>query len=351
MSRPLVSIIAPMYNAERYVKSMVDSVLSQTYENFELIIVDDCSTDNSFDVAKTFEQADKRVTVLKNEKNTGPGPAKNKGLEAAKGEYITFIDLDDWVENDALEVMVKSINNSDVVVAGYHQDFLNDNYELDYSVLVLPTISDDKELSSEVFAELDKDKVFSFCWQKLYSTKIIRDNSIRFPARMHSEDFFFNVDYFSHVNRASILDKAFYHYIKPKENTLTTNDYIPGFYELIFERYLASKRLCDKLSGDNKTAKAICSTVHVKHLVSAISYYHSKKSGLNVLSKRKVIKRILNDENNIEAIDNCISSTKSERLLNLVMRSKNVTLIQVFTYLVFWLKNNGQVIFDRLKVS
>ena len=99
-----ISVIIPAYNSSKFIKRVVTSVLLQTYENFELIIVDDCSTDNTVELVESF--ADKRIKIVKHQHNTGAGVARQSGLKAATGEFIMFIDSDDYVKDDFLEQCV-----------------------------------------------------------------------------------------------------------------------------------------------------------------------------------------------------------------------------------------------------
>lgn len=117
----LVSIITPNYNCERFIAQTIDSVLSQTYQNWEMIIVDDCSTDNSYNIAVEYAKNDKRIIVLRNESNSGAAISRNKALDNAKGEYIAFLDSDDLWEQNKLEKQLKFMeeNNCDFSFSRY----------------------------------------------------------------------------------------------------------------------------------------------------------------------------------------------------------------------------------------
>ena len=107
-STPYFSIIVPMYNVERYIKICVDSILAQTFQDFELIIVDDCSTDNSYKICTELYGGNKKVRLLRHEKNLGQGIARNFGLKKATGKYIWFIDSDDAIVPHSLEKLHKA---------------------------------------------------------------------------------------------------------------------------------------------------------------------------------------------------------------------------------------------------
>lgn len=109
------TVIVPVYNAEEYLDRCIESILNQTFTNYELLLVNDGSKDNSLQILRKFEKIDKRITVFTQE-NQGVSVARNQGIENAKGEYICFIDSDDWVENDYLENLYKNKTSDDTLV-------------------------------------------------------------------------------------------------------------------------------------------------------------------------------------------------------------------------------------------
>ncbi len=113
-NKQLISVIVSLYNYKKYIKYCVQSILNQTYKNFELIVVDDCSTDNSYEKAKKFEKKDNRVKVIRLDKNSGYSRAKNDGIIRSKGEYITTLDADDMMTKKSLEIRIKNMLNHKV---------------------------------------------------------------------------------------------------------------------------------------------------------------------------------------------------------------------------------------------
>ena len=109
MEKPLITVTVNLYNYSRFINDCIQSILNQTYKNFELIVVDDCSTDNSYEKAKKFEKKDKRVKVIRLNKNYGIGYSKNEGIIRSKGEYIATIDADDMMAKKSLEIRIKAI--------------------------------------------------------------------------------------------------------------------------------------------------------------------------------------------------------------------------------------------------
>ena len=120
MDLPEVSIIVPVFNTEKYISRCIDSILTQTFTNFECILIDDGSTDKSWNICKHYSQSDKRV-VLVHQENSGVSATRNKGIEMARGKYVCFVDSDDYIDKNMYEELVSAINrsNTDVVCCGY----------------------------------------------------------------------------------------------------------------------------------------------------------------------------------------------------------------------------------------
>lgn len=145
MNDNLVSIIMPAYNAEKFITDSIQSVLSQTYKKFELIVIDDCSLDRTVQLVQNYAEQDKRIVLVQHKKNQGVAEARNTGLNLAKGDFIAFLDSDDkWVE-DKLEkqlAVLKERNDVDVVYGSYYR-FNNDGVK---NVVKVPKLLDKKEL-------------------------------------------------------------------------------------------------------------------------------------------------------------------------------------------------------------
>lgn len=348
---PLISVICPVYNAEKYIDNMLDSVLSQDYKNIELVIVDDVSTDKTFEKILSRAQKDSRINLIENDENTGPGPAKNKAIKASNGDFICFIDGDDWIEQGMFSSMInkQAENDSDVVVVGYFQDYLDENNKLKYSVTVLPPEIKNNCSTAEVFALLDAQKIFSFCWTKMFRASIIRDNNIKFPPLMHSEDFFFNIYILPYIKSTADVQKAFYHYIKPQHQTLTTGDYIDGFYELSNKRYEACKAYCESQNAFDGNIRSLISNTHLKHLSICLVYNCSEKSKMKHKDRISFAKKILDDVNTKEAIEYCSPVSKSSKLLNTFFKMRNAKLLVAFSRMLWLAKYKFSFIFDKLK--
>ena len=126
MSNPVISIIVPVYNVEKYLDNCLKSILNQSFKDFEVILVNDGSKDKSGEICNIYSQKDSRIKVF-NMENSGAGKARNKGLDLAQGKYIFFVDADDWLENNALEEHFKYITKYDMVIGCSKNCYFNED--------------------------------------------------------------------------------------------------------------------------------------------------------------------------------------------------------------------------------
>lgn len=229
MERNTISIVIPAYNAEKTIKRCIDSILSQTYKNLEIIIIDDGSTDNTLMECQSMN--DCRIKVI-HTLNYGQGHARNIGIDAANGEYIAFVDADDYCEPDMYENLYRMIttNNADMVCCG-HCDVIGGK--------LIEHRNSDKNLLNRTdalrhFAKMDGIKWG--VWDKLFKTNKIND--LRFPSKkMHAEDVIFLLQFITHNNIFYYENIGSYHYYRDNANSFTkkkwnrTNYGLTIFYE------------------------------------------------------------------------------------------------------------------------
>ncbi|MDR1420830.1 MAG: glycosyltransferase [Treponema sp.] len=246
MSSPLLSIIVPVFNAEKWLAQCLDSIVNQTFGDFECILVDDGSSDASPAVCESFAKTDSRIRVL-HLQNSGASSARNAGIDAAKGELIAFVDSDDFLVPDAYETMIRHANaaGSDVVCTGFCTT-KND--------VTIPDPLPDGLSCVEAAACLEKKGLFGFIWNKLYRKSILIKNNIKFADGISfGEDLLFNLRYFCFCGGVSVTSSATYIYRVHTEKSLSGR--MPDFEQALF-RYRETRKWAIKLdrtlSGDQK---------------------------------------------------------------------------------------------------
>ena len=178
----LVSVVVPAYNVEKFLPKCIDSLLGQTHNNLDIIIVDDGSTDKTGEIADEYAEKYDNIRCI-HKKNGGLSDTRNAGLKHAKGEYVVFFDSDDWVENNVIEENLQCMiqNNVEVVVWGYYTDFSNDNGEVVKSVRVTSKdILCQKNQNPEVFLNENVLGLVGYAWNKMYSMKLLKKNRFVF---------------------------------------------------------------------------------------------------------------------------------------------------------------------------
>ena len=212
---PKVSIIVPVYNAQEYLKRCVDSILSQDYRDFELLLMDDGSKDASGEICDAYAQQDGRVRVVHKE-NTGVSDTRNQALELARGTFLQFLDSDDWIVPEATRLLVRSMEeyNCDMVIS----DFYRVSGE---RLAQKGDIEEDKVMSRQEFAsymiENPADFYYGVLWNKMYRRSIIEEYHIRMDTSISwCEDFLFNLEYILHANVFYALQAPVYYYVKTK---------------------------------------------------------------------------------------------------------------------------------------
>ena len=211
---PKVSVILPVYNVEKYIREALDSVVNQTLRDIEIICVDDCSTDNSYEILQEYAQKDSRFIVLKQEVNQGPGVARNRGLDVATGDYIMFLDPDDWYELDACESAYNQIvkNNSDFAIFG-HNNYFETTKEWQQDIRSMLKPFEDLDNNYSQIKDLKHDFIKStYATMLIYNKSFLNANNIRFPKLKVFEDQAFYMHVMICAETLSIIDKPLYNY-------------------------------------------------------------------------------------------------------------------------------------------
>lgn len=220
MSNPKISVIVPVYNAQNTINRCIDSILSQTFTDFEVLFVNDGSKDESGRMCYDYAEKDSRVRVF-NKSNGGVCSARNMGLENASGDWITFCDSDDWVGEDWLMIYSLGINQCvDVVIQGI--DYSREGDRSRYSHVGTSYIGDVKN----GLLEINKYKIVGYPVNKLFKRSIIRDNNLLFDTKFRTrEDFDFVMRYMIYAKNMVCFEEGSYKYDMPDySNKYTNND-------------------------------------------------------------------------------------------------------------------------------
>jgi glycosyltransferase involved in cell wall biosynthesis len=256
----IISVIIPVHNAQEFLERCLNSVLSQTINCIEVICIDDCSTDHSFEILNQFAQKDIRLKCFRNELNIGQGLTRNKGLDVAKGEYVSFIDCDDWIEPNMFDVLYSKnrLKKYDIIFCNFFCD-------LSKNKTIIPDFSKVENVSldfllKESISPTIKNYSPNSPWGKLYRNEYLIENNIRFESErvLMYEDKFFNLTLFVLNPCIYFEKKAYYHYVTRPGSTMISyqKNFVDRYFildEKIKNIFIKHNIMSDELSNRFRT--------------------------------------------------------------------------------------------------
>lgn len=287
----MISIVMPAYNAGEYIDRAISSIVQQTYEEFEFIIIDDCSTDDTLEKCKKWEESDRRIVVIVNDNNLGQGESRNIGLLAAHGDYIYFCDADDFVEQNILEVLVNEITakDVDVVCCDYWQYNWRPDIRRYEKILSCCEFVDDKEILN-IDSRPDMPDFFPcVMWNKLYKKEVF--TNIRFlKEKLFFEDFYVNCLAMLERRKFIYLHRALYHYYASNASGSNSNAKIE---KMTNDLMFVFQKLNARFENEKNYEKYACAFMN--HARSSLKFHLSKLDYSKKLLKEKEIDESIDD--------------------------------------------------------
>lgn len=329
LSNVTISILMPVYNSQEYLKNTVQDVINQSYGDWELILVDDGSKDNSKNICIELQKFDNRIRFI-NKENTGVSDTRNIALDNAKGKYIAFIDSDDSVHKDYLKILLSSIEKSkgQLAVCGFKERKISTNGQIEeLSRVFYPKEVIAIEDMKDLIMDFGNSGLLNPLWNKLYNREIIEENNIRFKEEVETgEDFIFNLQYFRKINNICFSKGELYYYIRRNNNSITYQ-YIDNMYEKGLEIHNLLEDFLKDMNFYNSKNKYILYGNHLMGVFSAFLNLFHKDCKLTLKQKKHYIKAIVNRE----YVSECAVNRKRDKgligLTALLVRIKNSTII------------------------
>lgn len=336
-TKRLVSIIVPVYNSERHLRKCLISLCEQSYEEIEILLINDGSTDYSLEICKEFQEKDKRVIIMSQE-NSGVSAARNKGIDVSKGEYICFVDSDDSVETGYIEKYINTATetNADIVIGGVTEVHGNikkmKTHKQEARVVegteILPlaySLLDNRTDAEETF----NPQIMGYPWCRIYKKSII--GGTRFNCNIFiREDAVFNLEVFNRATRISIIDYAGYNYVFHEQ--MATGNFRTNFELEIFYYLNICRNICRKYYFPRETYFAGVLYAYMIWLKMGVLHINSS---LPFFEKTQVIR--CSFENTIwkEAFLSVDSNdlSKAYRILKILYKKKSVLGIMSLYYL------------------
>ncbi|MBQ7534743.1 MAG: glycosyltransferase family 2 protein [Stomatobaculum sp.] len=228
---PKVSIIIPIYNAEKAVRRCIDSVLDQEYKDFELLLMDDGSKDGSPVILDEYAEKDERVRVV-HKPNSGVSATRNMALDMAKGDWIQFLDADDWITKDATKLFVRTAeeNDADMVIADFYR-VVGEHTSRKGDIWTSRVIT--REEYGDYMMKNPADYYYGVLWNKLFRREILNKYGIRMDESLHwCEDFIFNMEYVLHTENIAVLPVPIYYYVKTEGSLVQQGMNVQGIVDM-----------------------------------------------------------------------------------------------------------------------
>lgn len=327
-----VSIIIPVYNAEKTLCRCLDSLVVQTYEDVEIILVNDGSVDSSRNICETYRDKYSQI-ILINQENAGPATARNVGIDSASGKYISFVDADDYVECGMIEEMVNAAetNHAEMVICGYDQEhsgvIVKHEYKYDAGLYVGEGA---RKIAIDLISDVSAKRIPPYSPVRMILKDVLENPQIRYAKGMiRSEDYCFFVQLHFRIKRLYLLgDKPLYHYIEVSNSV--THRYVPKYWSSVKKIYHG---LLEKLPEDEGIKRRL-GVMLVQRSLIALNNVSRKKS--KDMFRKELYEIILDEDLNYVIFKmNTISYLKSY----IWLMSNHVYLIIYWRYLLKFYRN------------
>ncbi len=270
---PFLSIVMPVYNAQDYLEESVGSILSSSFQDFELLLVDDCSADRSKEICAAFAKKDPRVRFLPLAKNGGAGPARNAGMDAASGVYLTFADADDALDPAFYQKAVERLRMlpADLLIFGIIENYYDAAGRLVAKNHLCPQdafLGTPQEVRAAVLP-LEEKTLFGYQQNHLYRRALLEAHNIRFVHAPLHEDFFFNAQVIPRVQSMHLMAEEGYFYQKRPEGSLTAR-FVPDYFALTTKRVETLLALHREWGLLTPSARQVLGALYFRYILSAL---------------------------------------------------------------------------------
>jgi len=288
--KPKISIIIPCYNVQNYIVQCLDSIINQTYSNLEMICINDGSLDETLNILERYAKNDIRIKLY-SQANKGLSKSRSKGIEYATGEYILFVDSDDWLETNCVETVLEKQDDYDIICFSYFRDFKNVSLARKFNLEGQFSAADLQRriigpFESEL-ANIENLDSLATVWGKFYKSEKIKN--ITFPEVSEIgtwEDGLFNLQVLENCNKVLIIDKPFYHYRKDNLQSFTSKS-----KENLYQKWLVKFELINRLikSKESTFHMALQNRIAISILGLALTELGSNRSSWNQIQNLKTI--------------------------------------------------------------
>lgn len=335
-----LSVIIPVYNCNNRLHLCVESIIRQSFADWELILVNDGSMDDSFEVCQDYANKDNRIIAI-NQKNLGAGPARNKGIEVAKGEYIVFCDADDFYSKDAFMRLDNAINEYafDLIIGGYNEFKIDSDNKIHFGFkrILENWSADDFTTVKHKYMELRKQGCITAPWAKAYRRSLLKDYCIQFPDLRRCQDIAFNLDVYDRIRSLCIIDAVLYNYQTPDGDTYLSKFPVNMFdiHKFIYSKTIDMLKKWDCCDCETKSA---LNALFLKDCSILLRLNYKNQWKLNKQRQSELAMQIMNDKITMAACETNPRGLKN-KMIRLVLKKQKKWLSDFFSWgTLIWMK-------------
>lgn len=351
-NKPFISVVMPVYGVEKHLKQAIESVLRQSFQDYELILVDDCSPDRCPIICDEYADRYQKITVIHHEVNQGLSQARNTGLKKANGRYIWFMDSDDYVDDYLFQKVYESVaqNPAQVVVFGLVEEYYDekDNLHHTHTVKMAKQYLKEKQQVRDVIIDLEMKTLYGYAWNKFYNLGYLKETGLTYENVTLIEDILFNVKLFMEISSLNILDIAPYHYNKRMDNSLTAK-FVPDYYqlhrkriELIYEQHIYWGICTPKVMRD-------LGVLYTRYIFSALQRNCDKRAKMTFKQRKQWIRGIFKDPLFEAVIPYSSADSGILRIMGSLLKNKRELGCIMLGRIIFVVKNYLPMVFAAIK--
>lgn len=346
-----ISVIMPVYKVEEYVARAIESIQAQSLTEFEFLIVDDGSPDNSGAICDRYAKEDSRIHVIHKE-NGGAPSARNTAMEQARGEYLYFMDSDDWAEPQMLEELYRMAkrDRAQLVVAGFYIDtyYDEDRFRTDDFFVEDAVYQDKESFRRNAYRLFDKNLLYT-PWNKLYEAEYINKNRLRYPETLW-DDFPFNLSVVENIERVTVTSRQYYHFIRKRAESETAA-YRPDMYAKREEEHGWMVELYRKWGVHDAKSREMIARRYIERFLGCVENLTNPKCDLTYRQKRCEVRKMLKKQRVSHSVHLAEPRSFYMKILLLPIRWRNITLTLLEAQVITFVKTHSTKLFARLKAG
>lgn len=350
MSEIKVSVIMPVYKVEDYLAKAIESMMNQTLKEIEIIVVDDGSPDGCGRIADEYAGKDDRITVIHKD-NGGAPSARNAGIEISNGEYLYFLDPDDWAEEGMIETFynISKANDSDLLIAGFIMEYYENGRAFSIPVEPKDRVYNNRDDFRQHAHEYLNNMLLAVPWNKLYRASYIKSHNLRFPD-VAWDDLHFNMEVIKDIEKVCICSGHFYHFLRSRAGSETTKVFDGKLYEKRREQFLHVLKLYESWNLNNSEIDGVVYAYYTNRLVQCIQEIAGYK-GFTGREKRQYTKEIIYDELTRKSIKLQKTDSFVMKVCIIPIKMKNVSLCIIMGKMISAFKKTAGSGFQKLKAK